>query len=110
MNVSSEYPVMVFKNTYNDKDYYTLGMGKKNQDGTYINGYMPCQFRKGVNIDNQTNIYIKSAWLNFYLKDNKTMPYVFINEFEKVADVIKETSYTSLKKNEISIDLDDLPF
>ena len=110
MNVSSEYPVMVFKNTYNDKDYYTLGMGKKNQDGTYTNGYMPCQFRKGVNIDNQTNIYLKEAWLNFYLKDNKTMPFVFINEYQLVADAIKETSYTSLKQNEISIDLDDLPF
>lgn len=110
MNVSSEYPVMVFKNTYNDKDYYTLGMSHKNQDGTYTNGYMPCQFKKGECLDNQTNIYLKNAWLNFYLKDNKTMPYVFINEYEKVADVIKETSYTSVKQDEISIDLDDLPF
>lgn len=106
MQVNSEYPVMVFKNTYNDKVYYSLGMSMRNQNGTYTNGYMPCQFKKGIELDNQTNIYIKSAWLKFYLKDNKTMPYVFINEYQLVSDVIKETS----KEDETALTDYDLPF
>lgn len=112
MKISNEYPVMIFKNTYENKDYYSLGLSKKNQDGTYANGYIQCQFRKGVAIENQTNIYIKDAWLSFYLKDNKTMPYVFINEYELVADVIKNTdkSVKSVKQDEIVLTDADLPF
>ena len=37
--------------------------------------------KQKVELDNQTNIYIKSAWLKFYLKDNKTMPYLNNNTF-----------------------------
>lgn len=112
MKISNEYPVMIFKNTYENKDYYSLGLSKKNQDGTYANGYIQCQFRKGVAIENQTNIYIKDAWLSFYLKDNKTMPYVFINECELVADVIKNTdkSVKSVKQDETVLTDADLPF
>lgn len=106
MNVSNDYPVMIFKN---DNGYYSIGLSKKNQDGTRANGYMPCQFKKGVELENQTRIYIKSAWLNFYIKDNKTMPYVFINDYQLVADVIEE-SKTSLKQDEIVLDECDLPF
>lgn len=106
MNVSSEYPVMIFKN---DKGYYSIGLSKRNEDKTYTNGYMPCKFRKDVELDNQTRIYINNAWLTFYLKDGKTMPYIFINEYKLVADVIEE-SKNSFIKDEVSVDLDDLPF
>lgn len=106
MQISNEYPVMVFSNTKNDRTYYQIGISKKDKDGKYINGYIQCQFKNGVEIPNQTNIYIKNAWLSFYLKENKTIPYVFINEYQLVADVIKETS----NKDEISLSDDDLPF
>lgn len=106
MNVSSEYPVMIFKS---DKGYYSIGLSKRNEDKTYTNGYMPCKFRKDVELDNQTRIYINNAWLTFYLKDGKTMPYIFINEYKLVADVIEE-SKNSFIKDEVSVDLDDLPF
>lgn len=108
MQISNEYPVLVFKREYEDKTFYSLGLSKKNQDGTYMNGYMECRFKKGVEIDNQTNIFIKNAWLSFYLKENKTIPYVFINEYQLVADVIKETS-TSIELDDIDIN-DTLPF
>lgn len=106
MNVSSEYPVMIFKS---DKGYYSIGLSKRNEDKTYTNGYMPCKFRKDVELDNQTRIYINNAWLTFYLKDGKTMPYIFINEYKLVVDVIEE-SKNSFIKDEVSVDLDDLPF
>ena len=105
MKISNEYPVMIFANQKEDKTYYSLGLSKKNQDGSYINGYLQCQFKKGVELDNQTNIYIKDAWISFYIKDNKTIPYVFINEYELVADVIK-----SFEKDEVVLSPDDLPF
>lgn len=109
MKIINEYPVMVFKNTYENKEYYSLGLSKKNQDGTYANGYIQCQFRKGICLDNQTNIYIKDAWLSFYLKDNKTIPYIFVNDYELVADVIKN-SEKSFSKDEIVLTNEDLPF
>lgn len=107
MKISNEYPVMIFSNTRDDKTYYQIGLSKRNQDKTYTNGYIQCQFKKGVEVDNQTNIYIKDAWLSFYLKDGKTIPYIFINDYQLVADVIKEDSFS---KDEISLSDDDLPF
>lgn len=105
MKISNEYPIMIFANKKDDRTYYQMGISKKNQDGTYMNGYLQCQFKKGVELDNQTNIYIKDAWLSFYIKDNKTIPYVFINEYELVADVIK-----SFEKDEVVLSPEDLPF
>lgn len=109
MKISNEFPVMIFSNTKDDKTYYQMGLSKRNIDKTYTNGYIQCQFKKGVEIDNQTNIYIKDAWLSFYLKDGKTIPYIFINDFQLVADVIKQESLSSLEIDEIDI-TDSLPF
>ena len=109
MEVRSEYPVMVFKREYNDKTYYSIGLSRKKQDGTYENAYIDTHFKGNVDIDNQTNIYIKDGFMSFYLKDGKAVFYLVITDFEKVADVIKDTSYTSLKQDEIDCTL-DLPF
>lgn len=82
MNINYEYPVMIFKNEYQGNVFYSLGLSKKNQDGSYTNGYMSCQFKKGVTIEDKTKINIKKAWLSFYLKDKETKPYIFIAEYE----------------------------
>lgn len=87
MNITNEKEVMIFKREYNGKPYYSLGLSKKNQDGSYTNGYITCQFKNGVNLANQTKIKIKSAWLSFYLKDKQTIPYIFINDFATNAEV-----------------------
>ena len=110
MKISNEYPTMVFKKEYNGKVYYSLGMSRKKQDGTYENAYIDCRFKQGVELDNQTNIYVNDGFMSFYLKDGKPIYYLVITDFKKVADVIQETSVESLKQDEISIDLDDLPF
>ena len=106
MNLTNEYPVMIFKS---DKGYYSIGLSKKNEDKTYTNGYMPCKFKKDVELDNQTRIYINQAWLSFYLKDGKTIPYVFINDYKLVSDVIDEAT-KGVEKDEIVLTDDDLPF
>jgi hypothetical protein len=81
MNITNDKEVMIFRSEYEGKVFYTIGLSKKNQDGSYTNGYMPCQFKNGVDLANQTKIKIGKAWLSFYLKDKRTVPYVFISEF-----------------------------
>ena len=91
MNIEYKYHIMVFKNEYEGKPIYKLGISKKNQDGSYTNGYILTQFKKNVELENKTNIYIKNAWLTFYLtKEKKTVPYIFINEFETVEQTIEK--------------------
>lgn len=91
MNIVNERPVMVFKNEYQGKEYYSLGLSKKERNGSYTNGYMPCEFRKGVQLENKTKIYIKNAFLTFYLKDKKTIPYIKVLEFETVMETIQKS-------------------
>ena len=38
---------------------YTIGVSSKAQDGTWINAYQPIRFKKGVKVDNGTDINYK---------------------------------------------------
>lgn len=114
MNIIHEYPVKVFKNEYEGKTYYKIGLSKKDQEGKYMNGYLDARFRKDAEIDDSKKIYIQEAWLDFYLKDKITKPFIFINKFEYVADVIKDET---IEKDpfaefgeEVQLTEDDLPF
>ena len=121
MNINNENAVMIFKREYEGNTFYSIGLRKKNQDGTYTNGYMPCQFKKDVAIENQTKIYIKKAWLSFYLKDKETKPYIFISEFKTMDEAMqpakailteetgKEDPYNDFAQ-EVEITEADLPF
>jgi len=73
---------MIFSKEYQERTFYSMGLNKKKQDGTYENGYMNVVFRKGVVIPNKTKIVIQKAWLDFYIKDKITVPQIFISEFE----------------------------
>jgi hypothetical protein len=74
--------VKVFKNDYGK---YKIGISNKAMDGTYDNAYFSVQFRKDVELDNQTDIIIKDSWLTFYRnKENEAVPYLFINDFATV--------------------------
>lgn len=73
---------MVFAKEYDGRTYYSTSIGKKKQDGTYENGYIDLQFKKGVEIPNKTKIDIKNGWLTFYLKDKKPTWQIFVSEFE----------------------------
>ena len=75
MNVNNEFPVMIFANEFNGKRYYKVGLSKKDVDGNYIRGYKDVRFKKETFIHNKTLIKIKNAWLDFYVKDKKTIDY-----------------------------------
>jgi len=104
MNIESKYPYMIFKKEYNGKTYYSIGMSKKDKDGNRINGYMNCRFKNGIELENQTRIYIKNGWIDFYLKDKVTVPYIFVSEFETVDQTIERIK-TENKEETIKTDL-----
>lgn len=118
MNITNENKVLVFRKDGQYGPMYSLGLSKKGQDGKYQNGYIGCKFKNGVELENKTNIYIKNAWLTFYLdKDKKTVPYIFINEFTTVEQTIEKTKESDpLDKavnefaNEIELTNADFPF
>ena len=119
MNVISDKKEMIFKNTYQDRDYYSIGISKKKLDGSYEKGYISCQFPKNTKLGDKTLITIKNAWLDFYIKDKKTIPYIFINEYDIIDSEIKEKIKSKEEKQvdpyeemgkQIELTESDLPF
>ncbi len=95
MNIESNRNTMVFLKEYDGKELYSIGLSKKDINGNFINGYIGCRFKKDSHLKNKTTITIKNAWIDFYLtQDKKTVPYIFINEF----DIINEPK--DVQKNE----------
>ena len=90
MNINNNYPVMIFASEFNGKRYYKVGLSKKDVNGEYINGYKDVKFKNDVFMHHKTKINIKNAWLDFYVKDKKTIDYIFISEFEIVEDKKEE--------------------
>lgn len=84
MNIETNKDYTVFRNDFNGYSYYKIGVTKKSQTGAWINGYIRCQFKKDVTLENNTKIKIKKSWLSFYLNKQETMPYIFIEEFEVI--------------------------
>lgn len=81
----------VFRNDYQARNgvtypRYSVSFGKKLPDGNYENAYMTAKFKKGVELENMTDIDINQAWLTFdkYEKDGKKMTAwaLFINDYE----------------------------
>ena len=97
MNISNEYPVTIFKNVNDYGTFYKVGLSKKDVNGNYINGYKDIRFKKRVELEDKSKIYIKKAWLDFYIKDKKTIDYIFCSEFELIEETI-ENAKTPLAK------------
>ena len=122
MEIISNKEEMIFRNEYNGKPSYSLGLSKKDKEGKFINGYIKVNFKKGTDIKNKTKIKIKNAWLDFYLQDKNTIPTLFINEYEIVEEQKEEKqeeqdAYQYMKTKvesdigqEIRIEDGDLPF
>ena len=114
MNINYEKEVTIFRYDGQYGANYSLGLSKKKQDGSYENGYMPCKFKKNIELENKTKIKIKNAWLTFNVKDKKTYPYIFINSFDLIDE--QESKKDSLDKavnefkNEIELTDNMLPF
>lgn len=114
MNIEDSRAKMIFRKEYEGRVFYTMGISHKKQDGTYENGYINCRFPKDANIPDKTRIMLVSAWLDFYIKDKATIPYIFINKYEIVEDTNKVEVPQNIKSNykeeEIALTDADLPF
>ena len=111
MRLTSDKEEMIFRYENNDKVSYAKSISHKLQDGTWEHGYIPVRFKKGTDLKNKTKIKILEAWDDFYIKDNRTYPYYFINKFELADDLeaIKQVSEIPSAK-EIEIEPEELPF
>ena len=125
MNIETEQQYTIFRNDFNGYSYYKIGVSKKSQSGEWINGYIRCQFKKDISLENKTKIYIRKAWLSFYLNNKETIPYIFISDFETTDETIEnakvQTTVDNMVKQEesdpfkdfgeeIQLSDEDLPF
>ena len=85
-----ERSYMIFRNEKEGKVWYNLGLSKKNQDGSYTRGSIMVRFKTGVELEDKVLIKIKKGWLDFYVKEKRTYPYIFVSEFDKVVPDKKE--------------------
>ncbi len=65
-----------------DKPSYSISIGKKKEDGNWINVFIPVSFRKGVSVGNKTKVTITDAWPSCYEGKNGNVLTIFINEFD----------------------------
>ena len=92
MDIVSDKQEIIFRKDYNGKPSYTLGLSKKDKDGQFIHGYIKVNFRKGVELENKTKIKVKDGWLDFYKDEDKTIPTIFINEYDVIEEPAKEVA------------------
>ena len=82
---NKDLPVMIFRNVFDNGISYSTTVSHKNLNGEFENAFINVRFKKNVDVENKQQIIIKDAWLDFYqTKDNKTVFYIFINDFDKI--------------------------
>lgn len=106
MNIECDKEKTIYRNEANGKALYSIGLSHKKQDGSWENGYMTCRFPKDADIPNKTKIKIVNSWLDFYIKDKVTHPYIFINKYEIVNDDLPQNT-KSKYSNDSDVQLTD---
>lgn len=108
MNIQDDKQYTIYEKEINGTKFYRLQMSKKMQDGSYQNGYIDVKFAKCEPPKNKDRIYLKRAWISFYLsKDKHTIPYVVCMEYETAEQVIRD-SKKDIVKQEVKNDSGDL--
>lgn len=108
MNIQDDKQYTIYEKEINGTKFYRLQMSKKVQDGSYQNGYIDVKFAKCEPPKNRDRIYLKRAWISFYLsKDKRTIPYVVCMEYETAEQVIRD-SKKDIVKQEVKNDSGDL--
>lgn len=109
MNIQDDKQFTIYEKEINGVKYYRLQMGKKVQDGSYQNGYIDVKFAKCEPPKNRDRIYLKKAWISFYLsKDKHTIPYVVCTEYETTEQVIRDSKKDIVKQEVKEDNPDDL--
>lgn len=116
----------IWRKDFNGKTYYNILVNQKNYDSTESRYYIPVTFKKGIELDNMTDIKIIKATENLrannYVEDTKK-PYCAIfsymiteyeiveNEEQKKDQAYKKYQETLNENEQVEIDENqDLPF
>ena len=104
--------IRVFKNTYNDQVYYRVQVKQKNYDKTEDIFYVPLQFKKGVVLENQTDIIIHSAYENMRKNprdEYNPIYYLVVTDFEIVErqEQVEKQAYADFQQNLYENELGD---
>ena len=80
-------PVTVYrqdKTTQSGASYtqYSLGVASKDKDGNWVNGFLDCQFKKGVEVANKAKININNSFYTVNEYNGKKYLKLFILDFE----------------------------
>ena len=85
----------VFKTVYNDRTFYKVQVTQNNYDGTKEKVYIGVQFKKNIELKNETDIIIYTAYQN-YRKNPKDsynwIEYYVITNFEIVESQEQKTA------------------
>lgn len=110
----------VFKNTYNDRNYYRIQVKQTNYDKTEDIYYINVQFKKNVELSNESDIIINEAFEN--IRPNKLdkyngIHYLVITDFTLVEreEQLQAQAYKDFRDNldqneNMDIDASQLPF
>lgn len=60
MSITIKGEGMVFAKDRGEWTSYTMGISSKNQEGKWVNAYVPVRFRKGESVANKTKIKFKA--------------------------------------------------
>jgi len=102
--------IRVFKTTFNDRNFYKYRITQKNYDGTLYKPYIELQFKKGVDIPNETDIIVHQFVENHRPNPNDkfhSIQWYQINDFEIVENEERniQNAYDEFRENLDSNDM-----
>lgn len=82
--------VKVYRNDSRNFPTYSIGVSSKNKDGEWVMGFIECKFKKGVELQNKTEIKINNAF--YVVEEYKEKKYVklMITDFNTTDDSFME--------------------
>lgn len=121
--VTEQTPVTVYVNERQTQNgtfkTYSIGVSSKDKDGNWVNGFLPCNFRKGTEIANKSKITISNSFPTVRKYTDKTGTErteigIFILDYEVVEGGQPQPTAASNNNDWLNIpdNLDDssLPF
>ena len=84
MTITSDKPEMIFRDDKGKYPRYSIGVSSKDKEGEWIKGYIPCKFKKDVEVENMTKILIKNAFYTVNKGEKYNFVSVMITDFEVV--------------------------
>lgn len=109
MIITSDKAEMIFRDDKGDYPRYSIGVSSKGPDGEWIKGYIPCKFKKGVELENMTKIKIKNAFYSVSKGNKYNFVSVMITDFEREDQITEQKSKDNFMDIPDGIE-EELPF